>query len=482
VLKSMLEEGRAAGLKGFEQVCSRLPTLCGLFGCFAMLLCEVPANGWWQQCAWARSCFWLVGMHPSLPCTPQVAAVHLHPEPFSVENGMMTPTFKLKRPQAQTFFQHAIDGALIDLDMYCPLLLWLLLGHGAAPLLSFAAAAVANLCLLLPLLLPGCHLLGCCCNLDSTVRFAVVGSTQLQYMALSQAKAQPRPHTWRLPPCLPSHCRHVRQAAAALISPLCGGPAATDDTTAVGHSSLQRLFAWRRFVLCSFDPQDIECGFTLSLLFSTGAASPFPSINPCSACNFAAPVLYLFACGTLSLKPVLAHNVTLAVLQARGLWNDFATLQCLSCIEWHSGLLRRTAVERRVPVRRMDGLNLQVPEPSHVHLLLGDEAAKANTQWQTQALFGSSRWHASASSSWATAQPRCSPASPANSATQWCCTTASSADCPCSHHADGAVLWLGGLVPDVHNCLAGGERGAGFHIHPQQLRLRNSKGRQCGRE
>lgn len=57
VLKSMLEEGRAAGLKGFEQV----------------------------------------------------AAIHLHPEPFSVENGMMTPTFKLKRPQAQTFFQAAID-------------------------------------------------------------------------------------------------------------------------------------------------------------------------------------------------------------------------------------------------------------------------------------------------------------------------------------------------------------------------------------
>ena len=38
--------------------------------------------------------------------------MHLHPEPFSVENGMMTPTFKLKRPQAQTAFQHAIDGAI----------------------------------------------------------------------------------------------------------------------------------------------------------------------------------------------------------------------------------------------------------------------------------------------------------------------------------------------------------------------------------
>ena len=47
---------------------------------------------------------------PLPPSIPQVAAVHLHHEPFSVENGMMTPTFKLKRPQAQTFFQAAIDG------------------------------------------------------------------------------------------------------------------------------------------------------------------------------------------------------------------------------------------------------------------------------------------------------------------------------------------------------------------------------------
>ena len=60
VFKSMLEEGRAAGLKGFEQV----------------------------------------------------AAVRLAPEQFSVENGMMTPTFKIKRPQAQAAFQDAIT------DMY----------------------------------------------------------------------------------------------------------------------------------------------------------------------------------------------------------------------------------------------------------------------------------------------------------------------------------------------------------------------------
>ncbi len=56
-LKSVREEGRAAGLKGFEQA----------------------------------------------------AAVRLAPEQFSVENGMMTPTFKLKRQAAQAAFQRAVD-------------------------------------------------------------------------------------------------------------------------------------------------------------------------------------------------------------------------------------------------------------------------------------------------------------------------------------------------------------------------------------
>lgn len=39
-------------------------------------------------------------------------AVTLVVEPFSVENGLLTPTMKVKRPQAKTFFAQAIA------DMY----------------------------------------------------------------------------------------------------------------------------------------------------------------------------------------------------------------------------------------------------------------------------------------------------------------------------------------------------------------------------
>lgn len=36
--------------------------------------------------------------------------IHLSPEPFSPENGLLTPTFKLKRHQAKIAFQKEIDA------------------------------------------------------------------------------------------------------------------------------------------------------------------------------------------------------------------------------------------------------------------------------------------------------------------------------------------------------------------------------------
>lgn len=46
----------------------------------------------------------------------QVAAIHLHPEPFSLENGLMTPTFKVKRPQSKTKFQKQLDAMYSKLE------------------------------------------------------------------------------------------------------------------------------------------------------------------------------------------------------------------------------------------------------------------------------------------------------------------------------------------------------------------------------
>ena len=39
-----------------------------------------------------------------------VKAIHLEPQQFTVEDELMTPTFKLKRPQLQKKYQSVLDG------------------------------------------------------------------------------------------------------------------------------------------------------------------------------------------------------------------------------------------------------------------------------------------------------------------------------------------------------------------------------------
>jgi len=45
-----------------------------------------------------------------------LAAIVLSVTPFSVENDLLTPTFKLKRPQAKKAFQAQLDALYKDID------------------------------------------------------------------------------------------------------------------------------------------------------------------------------------------------------------------------------------------------------------------------------------------------------------------------------------------------------------------------------
>ena len=44
------------------------------------------------------------------PVELQVVDIYLYPELFSTENDLMTPTFKIKRPQAKKTFQEALNA------------------------------------------------------------------------------------------------------------------------------------------------------------------------------------------------------------------------------------------------------------------------------------------------------------------------------------------------------------------------------------
>lgn len=60
---------------------------------------------------------------PNAPWRPvccQVAIIALVPEPFTVENNLLTPTFKLKRPQAKEAFGDLITAMYAQLPADSP--------------------------------------------------------------------------------------------------------------------------------------------------------------------------------------------------------------------------------------------------------------------------------------------------------------------------------------------------------------------------
>lgn len=46
----------------------------------------------------------------------KVKDVYLHPDPFSVQNGLLTPTFKTRRPQLKSYFKPQLDDMYKNLD------------------------------------------------------------------------------------------------------------------------------------------------------------------------------------------------------------------------------------------------------------------------------------------------------------------------------------------------------------------------------
>jgi long-chain acyl-CoA synthetase len=55
------------------------------------------------------------GKEAGLKSFEQVKDIYLHPDPFSVQNGLLTPTLKSKRPQLKAYFKPQIE------DMYSKL-------------------------------------------------------------------------------------------------------------------------------------------------------------------------------------------------------------------------------------------------------------------------------------------------------------------------------------------------------------------------
>lgn len=46
----------------------------------------------------------------------QVKDIYLHPDPFSVQNGLLTPALKLRRPQVKNYFKPQLEDMYNHLD------------------------------------------------------------------------------------------------------------------------------------------------------------------------------------------------------------------------------------------------------------------------------------------------------------------------------------------------------------------------------
>lgn len=85
----LLEWASGAGLQTDD-----VEVLCREAGAKQMVLSELQAQG----------------KESKLRGFEMVKAVHLHPEEFSIENDLITPTFKLRRPQLLEFFKAQVDA------------------------------------------------------------------------------------------------------------------------------------------------------------------------------------------------------------------------------------------------------------------------------------------------------------------------------------------------------------------------------------
>jgi long-subunit acyl-CoA synthetase (AMP-forming) len=57
----------------------------------------------------------VIGRYKNSLLSFQAKDIYLHPDPFSVQNGLLTPTMKTKRPQIKTYFKPQLE------DMYSKL-------------------------------------------------------------------------------------------------------------------------------------------------------------------------------------------------------------------------------------------------------------------------------------------------------------------------------------------------------------------------